>query len=134
MPPLRLKRRSRAILFRMITSYAVKWRESSGQTFLGRLEVGPTMLVLEGRDGGEDAVWRTIALEEVEGFHLAQSPGDRLDRQPTLVVAHAGGNVLVTSALVQAGVILELVHSLSELRLQAEDPAQVLMPLVNERG
>ena len=50
------KRRQRAILFSMQTSYAVKWRESSGHTFLGRLEFGPAALVLEGRDGAADAV------------------------------------------------------------------------------
>jgi hypothetical protein len=112
----------------MITSYAVKWREASGQTFLGRLEFGPAALVLEGRDGAADAVWRTIAFEEVQDFRLAQSAGDRLERQPTLVIVHARGDVLVTSALVQAGVLLELVHRLSELRLRVVDPAPVVVP------
>ncbi|MEY2517304.1 MAG: hypothetical protein QOJ89_4662, partial [bacterium] len=34
----------------MKTSYAVKWREPDGKTYLGRLEFGPKALVLEGRE------------------------------------------------------------------------------------
>jgi hypothetical protein len=118
----------------MNTSYAVKWREPSGQTFLGRLELGPSAFVLEGRDGAEDAVWRSIAFEDVERFQLAQSAGDRLDHQATLVVVHAGGDVLVTSALVQAGVLHELVHRLCELRLESVNPAPVVVPLLDDTG
>ena len=116
----------------MQTSYAVKWRESSGHTFLGRLDFGPTALVLEGRDGAADAIVRTIEFEELDGFHLAQSSGDRLDGKPTLVVERAGGDVLVTSAVVHAGVLQELVHRLSTLRLVALGPAPVTAPLVDE--
>jgi hypothetical protein len=103
----------------METSYAVKWREASGHLFLGRLDLGPTALILEGRDGAEDAVIRTIDYEELDGFHLAQSTGERLDGKPTLVVERARGDVLVTTAVVHAGLLQELVHRLSELRLLA---------------
>lgn len=116
----------------MKTSYAVKWRESSGHTFLGRLDFEPTALVLEGRDGAADAIVRTIEFEDLDGFHLAQSSGDRLDGKPTLVVERAGGDVLVTSAVMHAGVLQELVHRLSTLRLVALGPAPVTAPLVDE--
>jgi hypothetical protein len=112
----------------MKTSYAVKWRESSGHTFLGRLDFGPTALVLEGRDGAADAILRTIEFEELDGFHLAQTSGDRLDGKPTLVVERAGGDVLVTSAVMHAGVLQELVHRLSSLRLVALGPAEESQP------
>jgi hypothetical protein len=111
--------RARGDAWAMKTSYAVKWREPSGQSFLGRLELGPKALVLEGRNGGEDAVLRTMDLEELHGFRLGQAGGEQLDAQPTLVVQHADGDVLVTTAVIHAGVLQELVHRLSELRLQA---------------
>jgi len=116
----------------MKTSYAVKWRESSGRTFLGRLDFGPTALVLEGREGAADAIVRTIEFEALDGFHLAQSSSDRLDGKPTLVVERAGGDVLVTSAVVHAGVLQELVHRLSTLRLVALAPAPGAAPLVDK--
>ena len=116
----------------METSYAVRWRESSGHTFLGRLDFGPTALVLEGRDGAADAIVRTIEFEELDGFHLAQSSSDRLDGKPTLVIERSGGDVLVTSAVVHAGVLQELVHRLSTLRLLALRPASTIAPLVDE--
>ncbi len=113
----------------MKTSYAVKWREPSGHTFLGRLEFGPTALVLEGRNGSESAVVRTIAFNELRGFRLARAAGERLDEQPTLVVERPGGDFLVTSTVIHAGVLQELVHRLSELRLLAPRRATVVVPL-----
>jgi hypothetical protein len=100
----------------MKTSYAVKWREPNGHTFLGRLELGSSALVLEGRNGSESAVVRTIDFDELRGFRLAQATGERLDELPTLVVERPGGDFLITSTVVHAGVLQEIVHRLSELR------------------
>ncbi|HEV2591599.1 MAG TPA: hypothetical protein VGU02_06870 [Gaiellaceae bacterium] len=99
----------------MKTSYAVKWREPSGHTFLGRLEFSTDALVLEGRNGSEGAVVRTIGFDELCGFRLGRSAEERLDGQATLVVERPLGNFLVTSSIVHAGVLQELVHRLSEL-------------------
>jgi hypothetical protein len=100
----------------MKTSYAVKWREPSGETFLGRLEFGPKALLLEGRHGGEVAVVRTLDFGELRGFRLGRATDERLDEQPTLVVERSSGDFLITSTVVHAGVLQELVHRLSELR------------------
>jgi hypothetical protein len=100
----------------MKTSYAVKWREPSGHTFLGRLEFSAEAVVLEGRNGSEGAVVRTIDFHGLRGFRLAETADERLDGQTTLVVERPRGNFLVTSSVVHAGVVQELVHRLSELR------------------
>ncbi|MCW2976803.1 MAG: hypothetical protein JWM06_2084 [Actinomycetia bacterium] len=105
----------------MKTTYAVKWREPSGHTFLGRLEFSEEALVLEGRNGSEGAVVRTIAVQELTGFRLAQSADERLDGQATLVVERPSGDVLVTSSVVHAGVLQELVHRLSQLHQLSAD-------------
>jgi len=99
----------------MEASYAVKWREPGGRTFLGRLELAPPGLVLEGRNGGEAAVRRTIDVEDVRSFRLDVKAEERLDGRPTLVLERAGGALLVTSALVHTGVLQELLHRLAGL-------------------
>jgi len=113
----------------MKTSYAVKWREPSGHIYLGRLEFAPKALVLEGRNGGEGAIRRTIDFDELRSFRLGQKAEERLDGQPTLVVERPGGDFLVTSTAMYAGVLQELVHRLSELRLLAPRRVTVVIPL-----
>jgi hypothetical protein len=113
----------------MEPSYAVKWREPNGHTFLGKLELGPNALVLEGRNGAEDVIRRTLQFDQLRSFRLGQEPSERLDGRPTLVIERPGGDVLVNSAVVHAGVLQELVGRLSELRLLAPRRATVVVPL-----
>ncbi|HLM35843.1 MAG TPA: hypothetical protein VK278_08700 [Gaiellaceae bacterium] len=112
----------------MTPSYAVKWREPDGHVFLGKLQFERQALVLEGRNGGEGTVRRTIDLAELRSFRLGQSADERLDGQPTLVVERPGGDVFVTSSVVHAGVLQELADRLSELRLLAPRRATVVVP------
>lgn len=113
----------------MKTSYAVKWREPSGQIYLGKLEFAAEALVLEGRNGGAGAIRRTIDFADSRGFRLGHGPEERLDGQPTLVVDRPGGDFLVTSVAMRAGVLQELVHRLSELRVLSPRRATVVVPL-----
>src|SRR6266576_2743277 len=114
----RLCRRG-AILVRMKTSYAVKWREPDGKTYLGRLEFAPKALVLEGRENGSPPTRRTLSYDELGGFHLGRSGAERLDGQSALVVECRGDEFRITSTVMHAGVLQELVHRLSEVRLTA---------------
>jgi hypothetical protein len=61
----------------VIASFRSPWREASGHTFLGRLEFSAAAFILEGRDGSESAVKRTSVFQELSGFHLAQTAGER---------------------------------------------------------
>jgi hypothetical protein len=113
----------------MKTTYAVKWREPSGHTFLGRLEFSGNALVLEGRNGSDGAVVRTLAVQQLIGVRLAQGADERLDGQATLVVERSSGAFLVTSSVVHAGVLQELFHRLTALRqLTAEPDAPAQSP------
>ena len=103
----------------MKTTYGAKWREPNGQTYLGRLALGPPMLRLEGRSPNGPAVDRQIGYEEVQGLRIGSHGTDRLDGRPTLVVERADGSYLVTSAGMGAGIVQELVERLAELRLAA---------------
>jgi hypothetical protein len=111
------------------TSYAVKWSEPDGQTFVGQLELSPTALVLEGRDGGGCAVRREIGFDQLLSFRVGQRADERLDGQPTLVVERLDGQFLVTSTVMHTGLVQEVVHRLSELTDLAPRRATVVIPL-----
>jgi hypothetical protein len=111
------------------TSYAVKWSEPDGQTFVGQLELSPTALVLEGRDGTGCAVRREIGFDQLLSFRVGQRADERLDGQPTLVVERLDGQFLVTSTVMHTGLVQEVVHRLSELTDLAPRRATVVIPL-----
>jgi hypothetical protein len=113
----------------MKTSYAVKWREPDGKIYLGRLEFAPKELVLEGRENGSAPTRRTLSYDQLDGFHIGRTGAERLDGQAALVVECGGDEFLITSTVIHAGVLQELVHRLSELRLTAPRRATVVVPL-----
>jgi len=113
----------------MNTTYAVKWREPDGSTYVGRLALGPRALRLEGRASGGPVVDRQIGYEELQGLRIAHKGADRLDDRPALVVDRAGGSYLVTSTAMSAGILQELVDRLAGLRLAAPRRATVVVPL-----
>ena len=113
----------------MKVTYAVKWREPDGRTFLGRLALGPNTLRLEGRESDGPVVDRQIGYDEVQGLGVSSHGPARLDGQPTLVVERADGPYLVTSAGMGAGIVQELLDRLAELRLATPSRATVVVPL-----
>ena len=113
----------------MKTTYAVKWREPDGQTYVGRLAFGSRTLQLEGRGADGPAVDRQIGYDEVRAVGVGSRRADRLDGRPSLVVERADGRYLVTSAGAGAGIVQELVDRLAELRLATPRRATVVVPL-----
>lgn len=114
-----------------MTTYAVKWREPDGQTFIGRLALGPRALRLEGRRRGAEgpAVERQFGYEELQGLRMGSRGADRLDGRPALVVERPDGAYLVTDAGMGAPIVQELVDRLADLRLAAPRKATVVVPL-----
>jgi hypothetical protein len=100
------------------TTYAVKWREPDGLTYLGRLSLGTRALGLEGRRSGGPSVDRQIGYGEILDFRVG-GRADRFDGQPALVVDRADGRYLVTSAGMGAGIVQEVVDRLGALRRAA---------------
>ena len=113
----------------MKPTYGVKWREPDGQTYVGRLALGPRTLRLEGREPNGPAVDRQIGYDEVQSLRLGSHGDERLDGRPALVVERADGRYLVTSAGMGAGIVQELVERLAELREAAPRRATVVVPL-----
>ena len=101
----------------MSTTYAVKWREPDGRTYLGRLSLGTCALVSRGVDRA-DPVDRQIGYDEILGLRVG-GRADRFDGQPALVVDRADGRYLVTSAGLGAGIVQEVIDRLHALRRTA---------------
>jgi hypothetical protein len=100
------------------TTYAVKWREPDGRTYLGRLSLGTRALGLEGRRSGGPSVDRQIGYGEILDLRVG-GRDDRLDGQPSLVLDRPNGRYLVTSAGLGAGIVQEVIDRLHALRRTA---------------
>lgn len=98
-------------------TYAVKWREPSGQTFIGRLAFDPRTLRLDGRRSGanEPPVNRQLRYDELQSLRIGSRGVDRLDGRPALVVEWPEGAYLVAGAGQGAPIVQELVDRLSHL-------------------
>jgi hypothetical protein len=107
-----------------VTTYAVTWREPDGQTFVGRLALGPRALRLEGRRRGaeEPAVERRLGYGELRGLRIGTRRPDRLHGRPTVVVQAAEGAYLVAGAGMGAPIVHELADRLAVLRVSAAAP------------
>lgn len=112
-------------------TYAVKWREPDGKTYVGRLALGPRTLRLDGRRRGaeEPPVNRQFGYEELRGLRIGSRGAERLDGRPALVVERPDGAYLVAGAGMGAPIVQELVDRLAELRLAAPCKATVVVPL-----
>jgi hypothetical protein len=100
-----------------VKTYAVKWREPDGQTFVGRLALGLYMLHLDGRRRGVDepAVNRQFAYEDLHRPRVGIRGADRLDGRPALVVERVEGAYLVSDAGMGAPIVQELAERLALL-------------------
>jgi hypothetical protein len=98
------------------TTYAVTWREPDGPTYVGRLTLGADALRLDGRASDGPTVGRRLGYEELRRVRMEHRGSDRLDGRPTLVIDRADGSYRVTSAVIGAGILQELVDRVSELR------------------
>lgn len=113
----------------MRTTYAVKWREPDGQTFLGSLSLNARTLSLEGRSAAGPAVSRQIGYQEILGLRVGSRGADRLAGRPALVLERTDGRYLVTSAGMGAGIVQEILDRLAGLRRAALCRATVVVPL-----
>jgi hypothetical protein len=107
----------------MKTSYSVRWQDSEGERHVGRLELGAKGLRLT-EDGERNPL--DIGYDELQGVSFRYDNGDN---QPGLVLYRPGGSYVLTSTVMEAGVVPELVGHLAELRLLASRRAIVVVPL-----
>jgi hypothetical protein len=96
-------------------TYAVKWREPSGETFVGRLALGTSSLDFDGSSVDGPAIERRFGYAELGELRIGYRRTDRLDGRPSLVIDRPDGTYRVTGAVSQVGVVPELIERLSGL-------------------
>ena len=97
----------------MRTTYAVSWREPDSSTKSGRLEFGPSGLVLDGANG-HGPVRLDVSYDKIIGVRLARTAGERLNGRPTLVVDRGErGELQIAGVLILSGVATELAERLA---------------------
>ena len=96
-----------------MTTYAVKWREPGGETFVGRLSLDPRTLAFDGRarGGKGTSVQRRFAHESLRAVRIGRGT-ERLDGRPALVVERPDGDYLVAGAGTGAPVVGEILDRL----------------------
>ncbi len=126
-----LRRTGRRILEAMTRSYPIAWWEAGGPTYVGRLDVNPGHLQLEGRtrDGAAtDELW--LSYDELVSARVARTPGERVDGRPALVLARTTGRAVHLVSLAGLGTLHELVetfgHEIAERRPR-HDPLEVVI-------
>lgn len=104
-----------------MTTYAVKWREPDGRTYVGRLALGARTLNLVGRGRGAKAasVDRQISYSELRGLRVGHDAAERLDGRPALVVEGAEGHYLIADPGMGLPMVQEVADRLTALRSTA---------------
>ena len=115
--------RARSYSAGTVKTYAVKWREPDGQTFIGRLALGQHTLSLDGRRLGaeEPPVSRQFGYADLQGLRVSSRGADRLHGRPALVVQKPEGAYLVSGAGTGAPILQELVERLEVATRAAEE-------------
>src|ERR1044071_8372943 len=92
-------------------TYAVLWRDGDGPSRVGRLELRPTRLHLEG--GGASGRLFSVALRysDVTGLGMAR-PAMRLSDQPTVDVGRSRGRPLRIASVEGLGATRDIFESL----------------------
>jgi hypothetical protein len=107
----------------MKTSYSVTWHDPDGKVHVGRLELGAKALRLT-EDGDHSPI--EVGYDELQGVSFRYVDDEA---QPSLVLYRPGGSYVLTSTVMEAGVVPELVGHLAELSLPASRRAIVVLPL-----
>ena len=95
-------------------SYAVSWSYDCGPQYVGKLELRPTLLRLEGRGPGTVEVGRSTTYDAVLDVTSVRTNGQR-----SAVVELRDGKQIVVTSLDGPGVLTEIE---SEIRARSEKP------------
>jgi hypothetical protein len=113
-------------------SYAVVWREDGGPLRVGKLELGPASVSLQGSNPDGTPARRTISYADVADVRIARSPLEQINGRPVVIVRQPDGPELSIGTLEGPGVVVELGDALAELvseRSQERAYAVVVLPI-----
>ena len=116
-------------------SYAVIWREGTGPTYAGKLELGPAALHLRGSSSVGALGRRRVPYGDVATVRIARSPSDRLNGSPTVVIDLRAAASISIGAVNGIGIVFELGDVLAELAAkEAATSARVVVVVPIRRG
>lgn len=134
MRPLPGGRWGRVVSVLLGRSYAVAWHETDGPTATGKLQLGSTRLLLEGRVCHGEPSRLELPFAELAGVHIDRSGEGRAHSWPALVLErHAGFPVHVTS-LAGFGVLHELAGLVADAVGRGERADRTLSVLIAGGG
>jgi hypothetical protein len=113
-------------------SYAVVWREDGGQLRVGKLELGPAGVSVQGSSPDGTIARRTVSYTDVADVRIARGAAEQINGRPAVVVRQPGGRELSIGALEGPGVVVELGYALAELvseRGEGRACAAVVLPI-----
>jgi hypothetical protein len=113
-------------------SYAVVWREDGGQLRVGKLELGPAGVSVQGSSPDGTIARRTVSYTDVADVRIARGAAEQINGRPAVVVRQPGGRELSIGALEGPGVVVELGYALAELvseRGEGRACAVVVLPI-----
>jgi hypothetical protein len=96
-------------------SYGVLWSENGEPAYVGKLEVGPDRLLLEGSVGGRTAHAEVLP-EEIAGVRVGRSTNDRLGGRSVLVLERRHGHEVRIAPIGAVGVLHEMLDVVNGLR------------------
>lgn len=111
-------------------TYAVVWREGSGPTYLGGLELGAVALRLHGSGDGGSLARRRIPYGDVARVHIGRARAERLNGSPSVVLDRRAGAPVFVAAVNGLGGVFDLADVLAELTARtAETSSRVVVVL-----
>jgi hypothetical protein len=117
----------------MRTSYGVVWREGERPLARGKLELLPRAIRLEGMTGSEPTT-REIAYDYLSEIRIGRSTEERIDGQPSLILAPRIGDKLSIASVARSGVVAEIAERLAALQFGADIRRRIaiVLPLREE--
>jgi hypothetical protein len=90
-----------------MSSYAVVWNEEQGPLNIGRLELQPEGILLDG------AVARELPYRDMHEVRVGRARGERIAGRPTLLVRLVSGGVVAIASIGAPGTLSELAERLA---------------------
>ena len=116
-------------------SYAVIWRNGSGPTYAGKLELGSTALHLRGSSSTGTLDRRSIPYSDIAAVRIVRSPSDRLNGSPTVTLDRRAAASISIGAVNGIGIVFELADVLVELATkEAAASSRVVVVVPIKRG
>lgn len=96
-------------------SYAVTWVVGGGPVRVGKLELSPSGLRLEGGGPGGRLYSLSLRYRDLTGVHVARSAVERIRRLPTVVIDRPGRAAIRIASVGGLGMTTELFERLVPL-------------------